>query len=674
MASAHYFMALFLISFNVNHFVVNGNEAYHNPLLSYTTRSHPGHPLVYQPFSTFPYQAACSEGVFAPIASDCTKYNRCINFKLVQFSCSDGLHWNSAINVCDWPANANCNASPAPLGPGGIQQSGLSPLGPGGIQQTPSPLGPGGIQQSGNQVDSSGSNSDDDDITVLIPSTETVVAVVESEPAPNPHPPTDFAPVISPDTGMKVVCYFTNWAWYRPEPGKYDPSDIDTELCTHVNFGFVVLHPTNLVVKIHDPWSDIDNEFFTKVSGLKNKGIKALVALGGWNDSEGNKYSRMVATQASRKKFIDSAVEFIERYGFEGLDLDWEYPVCWQVDCDAGPSADKENFALLVKELSDVFRPKGLLLTAAVSPSKKVIDAGYDVPELNKYLDIINVMTYDYYGHWDKKTGHVAPLYHHPDASNPTFSANYTMNYWHSKGADKKKLVMGMPTYGQTFTLGNPSENELGAPAPQGGGNKGRFTRQKGFASYYEICGYINQEGYKLVYDNEKRMGPYAHKGNQWVGFDDVETIKQKSQYVLDNGFGGGMIWALDLDDFNNICGCEKYPLLKTINRVLRNYNSPDPHCTLDSNTIPRYQTRQHDLALHGGHMINFPASTYPMSPMWYLQRGQNTVPYLIPSVSHNVNNLKKWLPNPTRYQGQHITSYPAVNHVSPWGKILYSG
>ena len=67
------------------------------------------------------------------------------------------------------------------------------------------------------------------------------------------------------------------------------------------------------------------------------------------------------------------------------------------------------------------------------------------------------------------------------------------MNYWHSLGADKKKLVMGMPMYGQTFTLGSTSETGLGAPAPAGGGKKGRFTRQKGFASYYEvICISIN--------------------------------------------------------------------------------------------------------------------------------------------------------------------------------------
>ena len=94
----------------------------------------------------------------------------------------------------------------------------------------------------------------------------------------------------------------------------------------------------------------------------------------------------------------------------------------WQVDCKQGPQSDKDGFSALVKELSAAFKPKGLLLSAAVSPSKKVIDEGYDVPVLNQYLDYINVMTYDYYGHWDKQTGHVAPLYHHPNAS--TFEFN----------------------------------------------------------------------------------------------------------------------------------------------------------------------------------------------------------------------------------------------------------
>lgn len=93
------------------------------------------------------------------------------------------------------------------------------------------------------------------------------------------------------------------------------------------------------------------------------------------------------------------------------------------MDCSKGPDSDKEGFSDLVRELSAVFKPRGLLLSSAVSPSKMVIDAGYDVPVLARYLDWIAVMTYDYHGQWDKKTGHVAPLYYHPEDDNTYFNA-----------------------------------------------------------------------------------------------------------------------------------------------------------------------------------------------------------------------------------------------------------
>merc|ERR1712106_957870 len=110
------------------------------------------------------------------------------------------------------------------------------------------------------------------------------------------------------------------------------------------------------------------------------------------------------------------------------------------------------------------------------------------------------------------------------------------MNYWAEQGADKDRLVMGMPMYGQSFTLADSAENTPQSAAV-GRGDAGEFTRAGGFLAYYE---------------------------DQWVGYDDISMIRQKSQFVKDNGFGGGMIWALDLDDFANQCGCENYPLLRT--------------------------------------------------------------------------------------------------------------
>ena len=163
-----------------------------------------------------------------------------------------------------------------------------------------------------------------------------------------------------------------------------------------------------------------------------------------------------------------------------------------QVDCSKGPASDKESFSAFVRELSNAFKPRGLLLSAAVSPSKRVIDHGYDVPILGRYLDWIAVMTYDYHGQWDKKTGHVAPLYARPDDDYDYFNGNFTMRYWIEKGAPSKKLVMGVPMYGQSFTLAQSDNNGLNAPAP-GPGHAGEFTRAAGFLAYYEVSRYFEE-------------------------------------------------------------------------------------------------------------------------------------------------------------------------------------
>ena len=135
------------------------------------------------------------------------------------------------------------------------------------------------------------------------------------------------------------------------------------------------------------------------MTALKSKKKKVLLAIGGWNDSEGDKYSRLVNSKASRKTFVSQVVSFLEENNFDGLDLDWEYPSCWQTECKEERYKDQAAFAAWVRELKEAFKPRGLLLSAAVSPSKKIIEVGYDVPSIARDLDWINVMTYDYHGH-----------------------------------------------------------------------------------------------------------------------------------------------------------------------------------------------------------------------------------------------------------------------------------
>jgi len=369
----------------------------------------------------------------------------------------------------------------------------------------------------------------------------------------------------------KVVCYFTNWAWYRPEPGKYMPDDIDPDLCTHINYGFATLDYTELIMKPYDSWADIDNGFYEQVTAFKKYGIKVLISIGGWNDSAGDKYHRLVSSPTNRAKFVKNALKFCQDYGFDGIDLDWEYPVCPQNNCNNMYASDKNDFTSWVQELTEAFHPEGLLVTAAVSASYAIVPTSYDVPALSSYLDHINVMTYDFHGQWDHKTGHVSPLYAHPEDSDPKFNTDYAITFWINSGADPYKLIMGFPFYGQSFTLSDPNDHGLNAPS-WGGGNAGTYTRQSGFLAYYEIC-YNVQQGATVVQDPLGTMGPYAYSGNQWVSYDDVAMVQKKSEYVQSKGLGGAMVWALDLDDFFNRCGTGNYPLLKTINKVLRGYS-----------------------------------------------------------------------------------------------------
>ena len=95
---------------------------------------------------------------------------------------------------------------------------------------------------------------------------------------------------------------------------------------------------------------------------------------GGWNDSKGNKYSRLVNDPKARKVFTKHVIEYLKEHNFDGLDLDWEYPKCWQVDCKQGPVSDKKAFADWVQELSRALHAENMILSAAVSPSAKVSD------------------------------------------------------------------------------------------------------------------------------------------------------------------------------------------------------------------------------------------------------------------------------------------------------------
>ncbi|KAL5018496.1 hypothetical protein ScPMuIL_004218 [Solemya velum] len=356
------------------------------------------------------------------------------------------------------------------------------------------------------------------------------------------------------------VCYFTSWSRSRPGNARFTPDNVDPFMCTHIIYCFASIVGGKL--KLED-----GSGLHTGLVELKqvNPSLKVMLAVGGWNQGS-HPFLQVVNSTRSLDRFVTSTVEFLRHpdNNFDGLDLDWEYPV-----------NQKAQFVALCKELRLAFAPRTtgeqrLLLSAAVSAGKGVIMSAYDVPAINRELDFITVMTYDLHGTWTGFTELHTRLY----APGDSISVDSVMDYWVGQGADRSKLSLGLATYGHSWTIPDDAPSSVGVHTWQSA-PMGRYTNSWGTLAYYEICEMMSA-GAEVAYDGEAKV-PYLKLGNQWVGYDDPHSIHIKMEYVKEENFAGASVWALGMDDFSGFaCGGEHYPLLSQFKRMLPHEDDVD--------------------------------------------------------------------------------------------------
>lgn len=269
--------------------------------------------------------------------------------------------------------------------------------------------------------------------------------------------------------------------------------------------------------------------------------LQLLISIGGWA-AEG--FSDAALTAENRERFADSAIAFMQRWGFDGLDLDWEYPGNAIGGIVARPE-DRQNFTALLRLLRQKLDRVGgaagqrylLTIATGVVPEHLV---GIDLPAVTPALDYIGLMTYDLYNGWSTRSGHHANLF--ASASEPEGdSGDKAVRLFREHGVPANKLVLGAAFYGRGMNGVGPENGALQQSSEPGS----NFTR-----TYDEIRSALAGGSTFQRHWDEAAQAPYLYdaEARSFLSYEDPQSLTAKAKYVLQHGLAGVMFWEYSND------------------------------------------------------------------------------------------------------------------------------
>lgn len=206
---------------------------------------------------------------------------------------------------------------------------------------------------------------------------------------------------------FKVIGYMPSWAG--------DVNAVQYSKLTHINYAFLLPTSTGGLQAIEN-----SSKLSSLVSKAHANGVKVMISVGGWNNGDDGAFESLAGNSSYRTAFTNNIVAFVNQYGLDGADIDWEYP-------DAGTSAN--NYVTLMTQLATALHTRGKLLTAAV-----VGTGGASIlSSVFSQVDFLNLMAYDYNNY-----------------DHSTYSyASQSITYWKGRGLPAAKAVLGVPFYGR---------------------------------------------------------------------------------------------------------------------------------------------------------------------------------------------------------------------------------
>ncbi|TRX97546.1 hypothetical protein FHL15_001301 [Xylaria flabelliformis] len=374
-------------------------------------------------------------------------------------------------------------------------------------------------------------------------------------PPPPPPPP-------GPFRGFKNTVYFTSWGIAQSQ---YIPQKLPVDDLSHVLYAFTDIAPNGTVLPAN-PKADLDQKYpddahwepgrnvYGAVKQLYvhkkwNRQLKVLLSIGGGEFSP--KFAAATSTEMRRQTFAQSAVKIVTDWGFDGVDIDWEYPT---------NEAERDNLVKLVAACRETFdrysfynRLQYRFLVTVASPAGPTNWRFVDLPRMDRYVDIWHLMSYDYTGSWNPKSGHQANVFmNKANVASTPLNTDDAVRHYESQGISGQKIVIGLPLYGRSFNgtsgLGQ-NYTSIGTGGPQPG------------VWYYKDL--PKAGGHENFDEVAKATYSYDQMRRELVSYDNIQSTAFKAQYVRNRRLGGAFFWEASGDR------ADHGSLVKTMSRSL---------------------------------------------------------------------------------------------------------
>ncbi|KAK7712478.1 hypothetical protein SLS64_004862 [Diaporthe eres] len=280
---------------------------------------------------------------------------------------------------------------------------------------------------------------------------------------------------------------------------------------------------------------------YQRVSAMKARSpdLEVWIAIGGWamNDPGATRttFSDLAKSTAAQEEFFESLVTFLENNDFDGVDIDWEYPAA---EDRGGIDEDFENFVTFLANLRNRLDQTGVAKGLSITlPASYWYLRGFDIVKMEKYVDFFNIMTYDIHGVWDST---VESLGSYAQAHTNLTEINQALELLWRNNINPGRVNLGLGFYGRSFTMESSSCLAAGCPFKNGtGAAAGECTGTAGVLSAYEIQRILNTTDVTTTLDEEAAVMIATWDGDQWVSYDNTETLHTKVQFANTRCLGG---------------------------------------------------------------------------------------------------------------------------------------